>query len=239
MEESVEVWKSLDVLGYPDHEISSLGKVIHIDRRDVCLGYSSEAGYMMVTLGKRPKQKQIRIHVLVATMFIPKPDMEGLTVDHINRNPSDNRVCNLRWATKQEQSLNRGKRKNKEVRQLDKDGTEIKIWDSAKDAAEFYEVSYGSICKACSQSTTSAGFKWEYVDSIREEVIPGELWEYTKFEDLQNIRVSDHGRIEDGHGHPTYGGKQANGYTKYYLKYLTGGKKRNIRSSTSNERIQR
>lgn len=46
------------------------------------------------------------VHRIVALAFIPNPDNKP-TVDHINRNPSDNRISNLRWATRIEQALNR------------------------------------------------------------------------------------------------------------------------------------
>lgn len=51
------------------------------------------------------KKKYYRIHRLVAETFIPNPENKN-TVDHINRNRSDNRISNLRWADMQEQSRN-------------------------------------------------------------------------------------------------------------------------------------
>lgn len=36
---------------------------------------------------------------------------EGYTVDHINNNPSDNRISNLKWASKKEQCLNQRTKK--------------------------------------------------------------------------------------------------------------------------------
>lgn len=46
------------------------------------------------------------VHRIVALAYIPNLENKP-TVDHINRNPSDNRVENLRWASRLEQSLNR------------------------------------------------------------------------------------------------------------------------------------
>lgn len=48
-------------------------------------------------------------HVLVAVAFLGEKPSEKHSVDHINRDKSDNRLCNLRWATHSEQQLNKDK----------------------------------------------------------------------------------------------------------------------------------
>ena len=51
--------------------------------------------------------KNESFHRLIAIIFIgPSPGPE-YTVDHINRDKTDNRACNLRWATRVEQNANR------------------------------------------------------------------------------------------------------------------------------------
>ena len=48
----------------------------------------------------------MRGHRLVAMAWIPNPENKA-EVDHIDRNRSNNNLCNLRWATKSENQNNR------------------------------------------------------------------------------------------------------------------------------------
>lgn len=59
-------------------------------------------GYMAVNLGG----KKHYVHRLIAEAFLPNPEGKP-TVDHWNRNRSDNRVVNLHFATESEQAENR------------------------------------------------------------------------------------------------------------------------------------
>lgn len=52
--------------------------------------------------------KKYLVHRLVAECFIPNPEHKP-TVDHLNRDATDNRVSNLRWATMKEQVENSSK----------------------------------------------------------------------------------------------------------------------------------
>ena len=62
---------------------------------------TTSAGYLVVSLSLR---KFLVSRTVLAT-FVPNVDGKP-TVDHINANPLDNRLCNLRWATYAENANN-------------------------------------------------------------------------------------------------------------------------------------
>ncbi|OWR35267.1 hypothetical protein CEE55_02350 [Stenotrophomonas pavanii] len=66
----------------------------------------SKGGYARVHLKHGERQERLFVHRLVLEVFVgEKP--EGMVPDHIDRNPSNNAVKNLRWVTPSENQLNR------------------------------------------------------------------------------------------------------------------------------------
>ena len=83
----------------PDGTVWSCGK----KACKLLKGWITSKGYHAVTI----RRKSIEVHLLVAEKYLgPKPGPD-YQVDHINRNRADNRVENLRWATRSENCANR------------------------------------------------------------------------------------------------------------------------------------
>lgn len=102
-----ETWKAAP--GYEGlYEVSDLGRVrrlIYVNKQ-TCRRYdepriiklsNNHPWYLTVTLSKSSKHRTFRVHSLVLLTFVgPRPAKEHGC--HINGQPHDNRLANLRWA---------------------------------------------------------------------------------------------------------------------------------------------
>ena len=113
-----EIWK--EVKGYEGlYQVSSLGRVKSVARlvRGRGLGmkpiverilkpYVVPSGHLQVVLCRNgADHKHKSIHRLVAEAFIPNPENKPC-IDHIDTNPKNNNVGNLRWVTIKENCNN-------------------------------------------------------------------------------------------------------------------------------------
>ena len=95
--------------GYPDYGCDEDGNVYSFKLNKLtqlkpCVRVHS---YLGVGLSKNKKRKSWNVHQLVAMTFLKDFSLKGLEVDHIDRNPQNNKVSNLRMVTKRKNQENR------------------------------------------------------------------------------------------------------------------------------------
>ncbi len=98
-----ETWKP--VVGWEGiYEVSDLGRVRSLKRQPpkIMTGQPHENGYVRYTLtGSGLKTTTRKAHRLVLEAFVgPRPD--GMMCRHLDGDPSNNRLDNLRWGTPRE-----------------------------------------------------------------------------------------------------------------------------------------
>ena len=91
-----------DIAGYEGlYTIDTHGNVYSIKSGRYLTPCATYDGHMAVNLYKRGTMKRMSIHRLVATAFLPNPDNHPV-VHHLDDNPRNNHVNNLKWCTQKE-----------------------------------------------------------------------------------------------------------------------------------------
>lgn len=159
--ENKEVFKQIN--GYPSYYISNKGRIWRGSTQRYLKPSEKPNGYMQVNMvAANGKRKKEYVHRLVAIAFIDNP--EGKTeVDHIDRNPANNNVENLRWATRSENCRN--KQETKTVRVYDLENNLIGEFPGATAAAEATGVSISSVYPVLRGDFDSCkGYKFIYME---------------------------------------------------------------------------
>jgi hypothetical protein len=139
-----EEWK--DIEGYPGYRISNSGRVWSKTRNmelKVLRYEKYSKAYCYVNLyrkgcGRKPIHNNV--HRLVATHFIPNPENKP-TVNHKDKDKTNNCVSNLEWATYSEQEHHKNltyKHPTKPI-VLEKDGVEYPF-NSTREAIAFLKT---------------------------------------------------------------------------------------------------
>lgn len=186
-----EIWKQ-----YPNYdfiEASNLGRVKIKDRYVPSRGgkrlvkghvlkqYLDPNGYMYVEFSVNGKSVRLRVHRVIAASFFPNPDNLP-EVNHIDCDPTNNRLDNLEWCTHQENIAYRGKLghtskhkdKMKPVIAINPDTFEIFWFESQNEAARQLHANSGNISEVVNDKRYRAGGYWfcyadeNAVEKVRE-----------------------------------------------------------------------
>jgi len=104
----MENWKS--VVGYEGlYEVSNRGNVrsLKCGRVRPMKKHINPRKYEKLCLTKNNMKHTVSVHRLVGEAFL-MPINDKTTIDHIDQNPSNNDLTNLRWADMTDQCINRG-----------------------------------------------------------------------------------------------------------------------------------
>ena len=175
----MEQWK--EIYDSKIYEISNFGNVRSVERTD-SLGRFKKAkllnktinnsGYQYVSLFYNNTHIKMLIHRLVADHFIEKKS-ENLVVNHKDGNKLNNCVDNLEWVSQKQNILHSWEnglshRNNcKKIKQLDKKGNIIKIYDAIMDAERATGINNSKITACCKKHygrKTAGGYIWRYVN---------------------------------------------------------------------------
>jgi hypothetical protein len=168
-----EEWK--DIVGYEGlYQVSTLGRVKSNPRNGTInntriLKLKTESnGYLRVCLSKNNKKQSYGVHRLVYETFVG-PIPEGMQVNHINEDKTDNRVSNLNlmtplentnWGTGIRRRADKIKRK---IEQYTKEGELVGIFDSLTLAEKVFDFDKRNIHKCLKGDIPTAyGYVWKY-----------------------------------------------------------------------------
>lgn len=157
-ERNKEVW--VDVVGYEGiYKVSNMGNIISCDRTIYNKGSNCyqkikgcirkkvihKNGYEQVMMSNGIN-KLILVHRIVAEAFIPNK-LNKKEVNHINGIKNDNRVENLEWCTRMENEIHSIQNKLKDNGRKVIDTETKQIFNSVKEAAEFYNIKRTSLSR--------------------------------------------------------------------------------------------
>lgn len=180
-----EIWR--DIPKYEGkYQISNFGRVKSVIRKNrksckILKQASHSGGYKSVGLYANKVLRAFYVHRIVAEVFLGNPKNKP-EVDHIDGNPSNNAVSNLRWATtienrnnpitvKRYRMSNRDKANWKafdsrahSVVQLDKSDNVVRIFQSLREARRngYTAELVAAACKG--EREYYKGYKWSYFE---------------------------------------------------------------------------
>lgn len=160
-----EEWK--EVAGYPNFEISNMGRLKNKVTGRISTGNLNDSGYMRCILyDKDGSRKYTKIHRLVAQAFIPNPDNLP-EVNHIDGDKTNNKVTNLEWVSHKRNMEHLYE--TKEVKHIKAQPVLCvetnKIFPSVRKAAEAVGVNKQRVCDAIHiPNRTAAGYHWKYAE---------------------------------------------------------------------------
>lgn len=194
-----EEWALMKPINLSNYQISTLGRIFNIQTERFVSGTIRRDGYVDISLiDDTHINKKHKLHRLVAQIFLPNPENK-LTVDHIDRDRTNNKLSNLRWASHSEQRINQRKPTktiSREIYQLDQEGNIIKRWSNAAEISKEFNIPRRNVYDWCNKnSRNTTEYLWKYVQEV--DIPENEEWRDVPRSDfIKKVQASSLGRIK-------------------------------------------
>jgi hypothetical protein len=157
-----EQWVPID--GYPNYEVSDLGRVANIKRDELLKPRPNDEGYLRVSLSHLGIVRDFYVHRLVAQAFMLDYDPRQQVIP-VNGDLEDCRIVNLHLRR-------RPRPEDMPTRQIRQHGRPVQVietghvYRTARDCADYIGGDYGSVY-AClrGERRSHMGYTFQYYDA--------------------------------------------------------------------------